>query len=84
MRPGSAPIEILDLTPIPFYNADVEALGLPEPVVELRERIADADALLLTVPEYNHSYTAVLKNARRNVPVGGGTVTAATRLMPKQ
>jgi chromate reductase, NAD(P)H dehydrogenase (quinone) len=63
VAPADVAIEILDLAPIPFYNADVEDLGLPEPVVELRERIADADALLLTVPEYNHSYTAVLKNA---------------------
>jgi chromate reductase, NAD(P)H dehydrogenase (quinone) len=63
VAPADVAIEILDLAPIPFYNADVEELGLPEPVVALRERIAEADALLLTVPEYNHSYTAVLKNA---------------------
>src|SRR4051812_6699137 len=63
VAPSGVSIEILDLAPIPFYNPDVEALGLPETVVELRDRIADADALLLTVPEYNHSYTAVLKNA---------------------
>jgi len=63
VAPAGVAIEILDLAPIPFYNADVEDLGLPEPVVELRERIASADALLLTVPEYLHSYTPVLKNA---------------------
>jgi chromate reductase, NAD(P)H dehydrogenase (quinone) len=63
VAPAGVTIEILDLSPIPFYNADVEALGLPATVVELRERIAAADALLLTVPEYNHSFTAVLKNA---------------------
>jgi chromate reductase len=63
VAPDGVTIEILDLAPIPFYNADVEVVGLPEPVVELRERIAGADALLLAVPEYNHSYTAVLKNA---------------------
>jgi chromate reductase len=63
VAPAGVAIEILDLSSVPFYNADVEALGLPEPVVELRERIARADALLLTVPEYNHSFTAVLKNA---------------------
>jgi len=63
VAPADVAIEILDLAPIPFYNADVEAVGLPAPVVEMRERIAGADALLLTVPEYLHSYTAVLKNA---------------------
>jgi chromate reductase len=56
-------IEVLDLAPVPFYNGDVEAIGLPEPVIELRDRITEADALLLAVPEYNHSFTAVLKNA---------------------
>ena len=63
LLPENTTLEIFDLAPIPFYNADVEALGLPEPVVALREQIAAADALLLAVPEYNHSYTAVLKNA---------------------
>lgn len=63
VAPADVAIEILDLVPIPFYNADAELLGLPEAVVELRARIAEADALLLTVPEYNHSFTAVLKNA---------------------
>ena len=63
VAPWGVAVEILDLAPIPFYNPDVEALGPPAPVIELRERIARADALMLTVPEYNHSFTAVLKNA---------------------
>jgi chromate reductase len=63
VAPGGVSIEVADLAPIPFYNPDVEMLGLPAPVLELRARIARADALLLAVPEYNHSYTAVLKNA---------------------
>jgi chromate reductase len=63
VAPPDVLVEIADLAPIPFYNADVESLGLPAPVVALREQIAFADALLLAVPEYNHSYTAVLKNA---------------------
>jgi chromate reductase len=63
VAPADVAIETFDLDPIPFYNGDVEAVGLSEPVQELRARIAAADALLLTVPEYNHSFTAVLKNA---------------------
>jgi chromate reductase, NAD(P)H dehydrogenase (quinone) len=63
VAPAGVAVEIFDLAPIPFYNADVEAEGIPEPVQQLRERIAAADALLLTVPEYNHSFPAVLKNA---------------------
>ena len=63
VAPAGVEIEILDLAPIPFYNADVEAVGTPEAVQAMRERISAADALLLTVPEYNHSFPAVLKNA---------------------
>lgn len=63
VAPPDVAVEIADLGPIPFYNADVEAAGVPQPVAQLRDQIADADALLLAVPEYNHSFTAVLKNA---------------------
>ena len=63
VAPASVTVEIADLAPIPFYDADVEVIGLPASVEDLRGRIAAADALLLTGPEYNHSFTAVLKNA---------------------
>jgi len=54
------PHEIGDL---PLYNADLEALGDPEPVRRLKEAIAAADALLTATPEYNHCVPGVLKNA---------------------
>jgi NAD(P)H-dependent FMN reductase len=37
--------------------------GLPTPVVELKEKIAASDGLLLVTPEYNNSMPGVLKNA---------------------
>lgn len=61
--PMGTRLEIFDLTPLPFYNADVEALGLPAPVQAFRDGIAAADALLIATPEYNYSVTGVLKNA---------------------
>lgn len=63
LAPEGVQVEILDLAPIPFYNGDVEAEGMPESVQHLRARIEAADAILMTVPEYNHSFPAVLKNA---------------------
>ncbi|MCC7368039.1 MAG: NAD(P)H-dependent oxidoreductase [Chloroflexi bacterium] len=63
LAPEGVAVEIFDLAPIPFYNGDVEAEGTPDAVLQLRARIEAADALLLTVPEYNHSFPAVLKNA---------------------
>ena len=51
------------LSGIPLYDEEVRERGFPEPVQELREKIAGADALLIVTPEYNHSIPGVLKNA---------------------
>ncbi|MGK5519387.1 NADPH-dependent FMN reductase [Micromonospora sp. URMC 107] len=47
---------------IPPFNEDVEAEP-PASVVDLRQRIAAADALLIATPEYNYGVPGVLKNA---------------------
>jgi chromate reductase, NAD(P)H dehydrogenase (quinone) len=39
---------------IPLYNGDVEARGVLEAVVALREAVRAADGLLIATPEYNH------------------------------
>jgi chromate reductase len=56
-------IEIGSIRGIPLYNADVEAEGVPEPVLELKRQLIDAEGLLLVSPEYNNSMPGVLKNA---------------------
>lgn len=61
--PDGATMEIFDLTPIPLYNDDIREQGYPPAVQEFRDRIAAADALLLVTPEYNYSFSGVLKNA---------------------
>jgi chromate reductase len=63
LLPPGMTLEIFDLAPIPLYNADVEAAGFPEPVLQFKARIAAADALLVVTPEYNYSIPGVLKNA---------------------
>jgi chromate reductase len=63
LLPPSAELESFDLDGIPLYNQDVEALAFPEAVKALKKKIEEADALLITTPEYNHSYPGVLKNA---------------------
>lgn len=55
-------IEIPDLRLIPFYNQD-EEMNPPEPVRELKQKIKEADAVLIVTPEYNWSIPGVLKNA---------------------
>ena len=63
MLPAGLTLETADLAPIPLYNGDLEAEGLPKPVAEFKTRLAAADALLIVTPEYNYSVPGVLKNA---------------------
>jgi len=59
----NAALRIESIGDIPLYNADDEAAGIPAPVAALKDAIAEADALLISTPEYNHSIPGVLKNA---------------------
>jgi chromate reductase, NAD(P)H dehydrogenase (quinone) len=49
------------LADIPPYNEDLHET--PDPVAELRQQIARADAVLIATPEYNGSIPGALKNA---------------------
>lgn len=70
-------IEIADIADIPPYDADVEAEGDPQPVHRFKERIREADALLIATPEYQHGVPGVLKNALdwASRPPGGAPLT---------
>ena len=48
---------------IPPYNDDVFAKGDPEAVAVLKAAISEADAMLISTPEYNYGVPGVLKNA---------------------
>lgn len=49
---------------LPLFNEDIEiAEGIPEPVQRLSDQIRDADAVVISGPEYNKGITGVLKNA---------------------
>ena len=62
--PGGTSIEPESIREIPLYDGDVEEeQGVPHPVQRLKNRIAEADGLLLVTPEYNYSMPGVLKNA---------------------
>lgn len=51
-----------DISELPFFSEEREQ-NLPETVLKLKELVESADALIVSTPEYNLSYTAVLKNA---------------------
>jgi chromate reductase len=55
-------VEFNRLKEIPVYDNDEEHLP-PAAVEELKAAIADADAVLIATPEYNHSIPGGLKNA---------------------
>lgn len=68
-RPGFE-VEILDLLeyPLPFFEEPASPRMSPEPytnpaAVRLKEKIAEGDVFVIVAPEYNHGYSAVLKNA---------------------
>ena len=63
LLPDGSTLEIVDLSPIPFFNEDIEAEGVPQVVVDFKEKLSAADAILIATPEYNYSIPPVLKNA---------------------
>lgn len=63
LKPENMDIEYFDIKGIPLYDEDIKENGIPEKVIELGEKIRNADGILLAVPEYNYSFTAALKNA---------------------
>jgi chromate reductase, NAD(P)H dehydrogenase (quinone) len=62
LAPDDVRIEIFELDGIPAFNQDEER-NPPEPVVQLKNKVRSADAILLVTPEYNYSVPGVLKNA---------------------
>jgi len=60
---GPAEVTEADLR-LPLYDGDLEeAEGIPVPVQALADRIAAADAVVISTPEYNKGPSGVLKNA---------------------
>ena len=56
--------EILNMSDylLPVYDGDIERDDFPENVKMLGNKIAEADALIISSPEYNGSIAAPLKN----------------------
>ena len=63
-RDAGASVTVLELSDfdIPLYNADLEAEGTPADVVRLKQALFDHPAWIICSPEYNGSYTGLLKN----------------------
>jgi len=48
--------------PVPVYDGDIEAAGIPDSVTKLGEFLSHADAIIVSTPEYNGSIPGPLKN----------------------
>ena len=60
---GEADVTNADLN-LPLYDGDLEeAEGVPSAVQTLAEQVKNADAVVISSPEYNKGITGVLKNA---------------------
>jgi len=59
---GRLNFEFVDIGALPFYDDSLWD-NPPAEVVQLKQQIADADAVLFVTPEYNRSIPGVLKNA---------------------
>lgn len=55
-----AQIEIVEITDIPLFNEDIK--GIPTKVTEIANAIEEADGVIFSTPEYDHSITAGLKS----------------------
>jgi chromate reductase len=63
LPPGAELVEWEGLRRVPPFDEDLEDGPAPFAVASLRKAIAEADAVLIATPEYNHSLPGQLKNA---------------------
>jgi len=64
LMPEGVQLEAASIHGIPLYDGDLEAAeGSPPAVQALKDRILQAQGLLLVTPEYNNSLPGAFKNA---------------------
>lgn len=62
LAPECVKVEIVEIGDLPLVNQDLEE-DLSQRVKDLQNTVEKADAILLCTPEYNRSYSPVIKNA---------------------
>jgi chromate reductase len=63
LAPDGISIQIFNLSPLPLYNDGLAKDDLPSAVIDFRNNIKQSGGILIASPEYNYSFTGVLKNA---------------------
>lgn len=62
LAPDSLELEIVEIGQLPHYNEDLDE-NPPAEWIEFREKIGEADGYLFFTPEYNRTFSGVIKNA---------------------
>jgi chromate reductase, NAD(P)H dehydrogenase (quinone) len=62
LLPPEVTFEVVEISDFPLFNEDIEK-PVPRTVQVFRDKVQQADAILIATPEYNHSIPGVLKNA---------------------
>ncbi|AMB98740.1 NADPH-dependent FMN reductase [Aerococcus urinaehominis] len=57
-----AEIELIEVAGLPMFTKPNDR-NLPEKVIEMADKINQADGLVISTPEYNHTITSALSNA---------------------
>ncbi len=63
LMPEGTELTFIGCGDIPLYNKDLDNDNKPEGVLQLLQAIGYADGVLFATPEYNYSFSGVLKNA---------------------
>ena len=64
LAPAGVEVVVYDgLGDLPHFNPDVDDAGAPPLVLDFRDRLRGADAVLISSPEYAHGVPGVLKDA---------------------
>lgn len=63
LAPDHVELTLADIGELPHYNGDLDGDSPPAGVVQLKDAVIAADGLLISTPEYNYSFSGVLKNA---------------------
>ena len=63
-RAAGAQVTLIELRdyPLPVYDGDIEAAGMPPQARQLQQLMREHDGLLISTPEYNGSIPALVKN----------------------
>jgi chromate reductase len=62
LAPEGTEFDFIDISTLPLFSQEIEA-EFPVAAQTLKDSVVAADAILFVTPEYNHSFTGVLKNA---------------------